>query len=157
MTDREDQEPTKKDQILTMHAAGLGDVDDLAMMTDSRPSYVASVLQEAGLLEGYFDLYTTTGEPMNIYSKFFANRLGFRDVATAEASVDLIDQFHRQFERVGDRAGQHHALVMAMTMFDRARWTGKTAEADVFRRWLLDRLEEAGEEAPGTGQVDPER
>ena len=145
MTDREDQEPTKKDQILTMHAAGLGDVDDLAMMTDSRPSYVASVLQEAGLLEGYFDLYTTTGEPMNIYSKFFANRLGFRDVATAEASVDLIDQFHRQFERVGDRAGQHHALVMAMTMFDRARWTGKTAEADVFRRWLLDRLEEAAE------------
>jgi hypothetical protein len=148
MTDRTDQEPTKKDQILTMHAAGLGDVDDLAMMTGSRPSYVASVLQEAGLLEGYFDLYTTTGEPMNIYSKFFANRLGFRDVATAEASVDLIDQFHRQFERVGDRAGQHHALVMAMTMFDRARWTGKTAEADVFRRWLLDRLEEAGEEAP---------
>jgi hypothetical protein len=146
--DREQQEPTKKDQILTMHAAGLGDVDDLAMMTGSRPSYVASVLQEAGLLEGYFDLYTTTGEPMNIYSKFFANRLGFRDVATAEASVDLIDQFHRQFERVGDRAGQHHALVMAMTMFDRARWTGKTAEADVFRRWLLDRLEEAGEEAP---------
>jgi hypothetical protein len=162
MTDREDQEPTKKDQILTMHAAGLGDVDDLAMMTDSRPSYVASVLQEAGLLEGYFDLYTTTGEPMNIYSKFFANRLGFRDVATAEASVGLIDQFHRQFERVGDRAGQHHALVMAMTMFDRARWTGKTAEADVFRRWLLDRLEEAaGEAAPGTAsdsdRVDPER
>ena len=144
--DQGHDEPTKKDQILTMYAAGLGDVDDLALMTGSRPSYVAAVLKEAGLLPGYFDLYTTTGEPMNVYSKFFANRLGFRDVATAEASVDLIDTFHRQFERVGDRAGQHHALVMAMTMFDRARWTGKTAEADVFRRWLLDRLEEAGED-----------
>ena len=31
---------------------------------------------------------------------------------------------------------------MALTMFDRARWTGKEREADVFRRWLRDRLDE---------------
>ena len=140
--DSERDDPTKKEQILAMHAAGLGDVNDLAMMTDSRPSYVASVLQEAGLLSGYFDLYTSSGEPMNAYSKYFAGKLGFKDVETAEESVALLDQFHRQFERVGDRAGQHHALVMALTMYDRARWTGKGDEADVFRRWLVDRLEE---------------
>jgi hypothetical protein len=36
---------------------------------------------------------------------------------------------------------------MAMTMFDRARWTNKGPEADVFRRWLVDRLAEAGSSA----------
>jgi hypothetical protein len=28
-------------------------------------------------------------------------------------------------------------------MFDRARWTNKAVEAEVFRRWLADRLSEA--------------
>ena len=141
--DEEQDDPTKKEQILAMHAAGLGDVNDLAMMTDSRPSYVASVLKEAGLLSGYFDLYTSSGEPMNVYSKYFAGKLGFKDVETARESVALLDQFHRQFDRVRDRAGQHHALVMALTMYDRARWTGKGDEAGVFRQWLVDQLEAA--------------
>ena len=57
---------------------------------------------------------------MNVYSKFFAGGLGFKDVDTAEKSVELIDRLHRQFELAGDRAGQHHALLMALTMFDRA-------------------------------------
>lgn len=46
-----------------------------------------------------------------------------------------------------DRAGQHHALVMALTMFDRARWTGKTVEADIFRQWLQEQLNEADTES----------
>jgi hypothetical protein len=32
---------------------------------------------------------------------------------------------------------------MALVMFDRARWTGKGSEADIFRHWLLARLSEA--------------
>jgi hypothetical protein len=32
---------------------------------------------------------------------------------------------------------------MAMTMFNRARWTRKPREAEIFRRWLLARLAEA--------------
>jgi hypothetical protein len=31
---------------------------------------------------------------------------------------------------------------MALVMFDRARWTGKGREADIFRQWLLARLNE---------------
>jgi hypothetical protein len=31
---------------------------------------------------------------------------------------------------------------MALTMFDRARWTGKEPEAAVFRKWLQARLQE---------------
>jgi hypothetical protein len=109
-------------------------------------------LQEAGLHSGYFDLYTSTSQPQNIYSKFFAGKLGFKDVETAAESVGLIDRLYRQFEFAGDRAGQHHALTMALTMFDRARWTGKGREAGVFLNWLTARLGEAAldlEEASG--------
>jgi hypothetical protein len=134
---------SKKDQILALYATGMGQVEDIAMITGSRPSYVGSVLQESGQRPGYFDLYTSTAHPMNVYSKFFANKLGFKDEATAEASVELIDRLYSQFEFAGDRAGQHHALMMALTMFDRARWTGKGPEADIFRQWLMARLDEA--------------
>ncbi|HEX8070711.1 MAG TPA: hypothetical protein VF546_12215 [Pyrinomonadaceae bacterium] len=134
---------SKKDQILALFMSGINEVEDLAMITGARPSYVGSVLQEAGLKTGYFDLYTSTAHPMNVYSKFFANRLGFRDEAAARESVEIIDRLYRQFEFAGDRAGQHHALTMALTMFDRARWTSKGREADIFRQWLTARLAEA--------------
>jgi hypothetical protein len=80
---------------------------------------------------------------MNVYSKFFAKRLGYKDEEAARQSVEIIDNYYRQFALAGDRAGQHHALLMALTMFDRARWTNKEREADIFRRWLLDRLSES--------------
>jgi hypothetical protein len=134
---------SKKDQVLALYAAGISDVGDLAIITHTRPSYVASVLQQAEKDVDYFDLYTSTRHPMNLYSKFFAGKLGFKDVETARKSVALIDHYYRQFQTAEDRAGQHHALLMALTMFDRARWTQKPAEADVYRRWLLERLQES--------------
>jgi len=134
---------SKKDQIIALYTSGISDVEDLAMITGARPSYVASVLQESNLMTGYFDLYTTSAHPMNVYSKFFARKLGFKDEETARSSIELIDRLYRQFELAGDRAGQHHALVMALTMFDRARWTAKGEEADLFRHWLLARLSES--------------
>ena len=133
----------KKDQILALFTSGINEVEDLAMITGSRPSYVGSILQEAGLKSGYFDLYTSTSHPMNVYSKFFAGKLGFKDEETARASLDVIERLYRQFEFAGDRAGQHHALTMALTMYNRARWTGKGTEAGVFREWLLACLQEA--------------
>lgn len=137
--------PTKKAQITSLYLAGITDVEDLAMITRSRPSYVASVLDSAELPSTYFDLYTTTSRPMNVYSKFFAGQLGYRDLPTAQRSVEWIDHLYRQFATASDRAGQHHALLMALTMFDRARWTNKPAEADVFRNWLLEQLTTNGE------------
>jgi hypothetical protein len=132
---------SKKSQILALFSTGISDVEELAIITDSRLSYVASVLQDSKKISGYFDLYTSTTHPMNVYSKFFARRLGFRDEETARRSLKLIDHFYHQFALLGDRAGQHHALMMALTMLDRARWTGKPREASVFRDWLLERLQ----------------
>ena len=60
---------------------------------------------------------------------------------TARHSVAVIDRLYTQFEEAGDRAGQHHALSMALVIFDRARWTGKVCEADIFRQWLVAHLE----------------
>ena len=134
---------SRKDQIRALYLSGMTEIEDLAMITGARPSYVGSVLQESGWVKGYFDLYTSTAHPMNVYSKFFANKLGFKDEETARQSVELIDRLYRQFEFAQDRAGQHHALSMALVMFDRARWTGKGQEADIFRQWLLTKLNEA--------------
>jgi hypothetical protein len=129
-----------KEQILGLYLSGIRDVEEISMLVASRPSYVASVLHEADLREDYFDLYTSTAHPMNVYSKFFARKLGFKDVETARAGVGLIDRLYRQFALARDRAGQHHALLMALTMFNRARWSEKPAEAEVYRQWLADRL-----------------
>lgn len=131
---------TKKDQIISLFLTGITEMEEISRMTQSRPSYVACVLQRAGFITGYFDLYTPTSQPANIYSKFFAGKLGFKDEETAYQSVSIIDNFYRQFESNKDRAGQHHALMMALTMYDRARWTHKPHEAEVFREWLLDHL-----------------
>ena len=147
--------PTRKDQIVSLFLSGMGEVEDIAVITGARPSYVGSVLRDAGLLTGYFDLYTSTSHPQNVYSKFFAGKLGFKDAETARQSVEVIDRLYRQFELAGDRAGQHHALSMALTMFDRARWTAKGEEAEVFRHWLVGRLEEAVPE-PGSEGGDDE-
>ena len=150
---------SRKDQIISLFLSGMGEVEDIAVITGARPSYVGSVLRDAGLMTGYFDLYTSTTHPQNIYSKFFAGKLGFKDVETARQSVETIDLLYRQFELAGDRAGQHHALSMALTMFDRARWTAKGEEAEVFRSWLRARLDEAVLEpadADGEGAGEPE-
>jgi hypothetical protein len=137
-----DEEPrsqrvTKKNQILALYLSGITDVEDLATMTNVQPSYVATVLQQAGFLQGYFDLYTSTAQLMNVYSKLFASQLGFKNVDTARHSVAVIDRLDTQCERAGDRAGQPHALSMALVMFNRARWTGKACEADIFRQRLV--------------------
>src|SRR4051812_33897676 len=142
-TERRGPRVSRKDQILALYLSGMTEIEDLAIITGARPSYVGSVLQESGLVKGYFDLYTSSAHPMNVYSKFFANKLGFKDEEKARQSVGTIDQLYRQFELAGDRAGQHHALQMALVMFDRARWTGKGREADIFRQWMLARLNEA--------------
>ena len=74
---------------------------------------------------------------MNVYSKLFASQLGFKNEDTARRSVAVLDQWYRHFAQAGDRAGQHHALSMALVMFNRARWMGKAREADLFGQWLV--------------------
>lgn len=127
---------TKKEQILELYKQGIKDVEEIANRTATRTSYVSYVLSKAGLLEGYFDLYTTTAKEQNAYSRYFRSILAFKDEKAAQTSVERIDELYRRFEQLGDRAGQHQAMVIALTGMNRARWSGKAKEADVFRSWL---------------------
>lgn len=131
---------SKKDMILSLFDSGTTEIEAIAAISGAKPSYVGSVLHQAGLIDNYFDLYTSTNYPMNVYSKHFRGKLGFKDVETARASVRNLEEAHRYFEKNGDRAGQHHALEMGLTMLDRARWTGKLEEAEIYRRWLVNKL-----------------
>jgi hypothetical protein len=131
---------SKKDMILSLFASGVTEIETIAAISGAKPSYVGSVLQREGLVDNYFDLYTSTNHPMNIYSKHFRGKLGFKTVEAAERSVATLDGSYHYFDRIQDRAGQHHTLEMALTMLDRARWTGKLAEAEVYRRWLVGKL-----------------
>ncbi len=127
---------TKKDQIIALYESGVTDVAQIVRRVKARPSYVAQVLQSEGLISGYFDLYTTTAREQNVYTRFFRNVLAFRDVEAARESVQKIDRLYNYFERLGDRAGQHQAMVLALTGKNRARWSGKMEEAQIFSEWL---------------------
>jgi hypothetical protein len=128
--------PTKKELILQLYEEGTTDVAELVRRVKARPSYVAQVLQQAGHLEGLFDLYATTGREQNVYTRYFRNVLAFRSVEAARESVQKIDRLYNYFERLGDRAGQHQATVLALLGKNRARWSGKVEESEVFSEWL---------------------
>jgi len=151
---RDPQHVSKKDQILSLYTSGVDNLEDIALMTNSRTTYVASVLQSAGLISGYFDLYTTSSQPMNAHSRFFAGKLSFKNEEAANRSVELLNRMYNQFGIARDRAGQHHALLMGLMMFNRARWTGKGREADIYRRWLLTQLNEADLRTPLEAEIE---
>ncbi|MFL6337004.1 MAG: hypothetical protein ACJ754_27195 [Pyrinomonadaceae bacterium] len=130
------EQRTKKEQIVSLFTSGTKDIAEIVRRVKARPSYVAQVLQQAGHLDGYFDLYTTTGREQNVYTRYFRNVLHFRNVEAARESVARIDRLYNYFERLGDRAGQHQAMILALTGKNRARWSGKTEESQLFSDWL---------------------
>src|ERR1041385_2368525 len=135
-TEVEAEQRTKKEQIVSLFESGTKDIAEIVRKVKARPSYVAQVLQHAGHLDGYLDLYTTTGREQNVYTRYFRNVLAFRNVEAARESVARIDRLYNYFERLGDRAGQHQAMVLALTGKNRARWSGKLEESEVFSEWL---------------------
>src|SRR5919202_6761595 len=135
-TEESAEQRTKKELILGLYEQGTKDIAEIVRKVKARPSYVAQVLQQAGHLDGYFDLYTTTGREQNVYTRYFRNVLHFRNVEAARESVARIDRLYNYFERLGDRAGQHQAMVLALTGKNRARWSGKLEESKIFSEWL---------------------
>src|SRR2546423_12752577 len=71
---RSSNKPSKKDQIISLFLSGMGEIADIAVITGARPSYVGSVLQEAGLHSRYFHPFTPTPPPQNIFSKIFSGQ-----------------------------------------------------------------------------------
>jgi hypothetical protein len=127
---------SKKEQIISLYESGVTDIAQIVRKVAARPSYVAQVLQTSGLITGYFDLYTTTAREQNVYTRFFKNVLDFKTVERSRESVKRIGRLYDYFERLGDRAGQHQAMILALTGKNRARWSGKIEESEVFSEWL---------------------
>jgi hypothetical protein len=148
---------SKKDMILSLFKNGTTEIEAISAVSGAKPSYVGSVLQKEGLIDNYFDLYTSTGYPMNVYSKHFRGKLGFKNVETAKRGTDTLETAYRYFDKNQDRAGQHHALEMGLTMLDRARWTGKLEEAEVYRRWIVGKLSKPLVENAKPMAIDPKR
>lgn len=146
---------SKKDMILSLFNSGVTEIETIAAVSGARPSYVGAVLHREGLVDNYFDLYTSTGYPMNVYSKHFRGKLGFKDVETADRGVKNLENGYQYFSRILDRAGQHHTLELGLTMLDRARWTGKMQEAEIYRRWLVGKLSVPLVEAPKPAVLTP--
>lgn len=127
---------TTKEQIIELHEAGIQDVNAISKQVKKHPSYVAQILRQAGLLTGYFDLFTNTEEEQGVYSRFFRHVLKYTTVEDATKSIERINDLYRYFEEIGDRAGQHQAMVLALTGKNRARWSGKQEQARIFSDWL---------------------
>jgi hypothetical protein len=145
---------TKKDRILSRWKKGEHDLWALSELEETTPSYAASVLQDAGHLSGYCDLFTSPENPVNVYSGELKGKLGFRDELVSQASVNLLEKTYERLVERHDRAGQHHCMAAALTMYNRARATGKHAEAEIFRRWLQKVLFADDATDPDAGAAD---
>jgi hypothetical protein len=132
---------TKKKRILALYRDGLSDIHELAQTVGASISYAAAVLKDAGLLNAYYDLFTSSSHRMNEYGVLFQGALSFKNVAAAQASVNRIDQIYRYFAFLGDRAGQHHAMLVSLTGRNRALASNKIKESEVFSEWLIAHLE----------------
>jgi hypothetical protein len=142
---------TKKSRIYEAWLAGERDIRHLAFDLNSTPSYVASVLQQAHLIEGYYDLYTSSQKPLNIYVQDLDEKIGFKDIAAAQHGVAKLEEGYHGLGEMKDRAGQHHFMVLALTMFNRARFSGKLAEANLYRDWLMKHLMEEPRQLRSSG------
>jgi len=136
---------TKKKRILALYRDGVSDLQELSQIAETSISYVAAVLKDAGLLNSYYDLFTSSSHKMNEYGVLFQGTLSFKTVAAAQASVNRIDQIYRYFAFLGDRAGQHHAMLVSLTGRNRALASNKIKESEVFSEWLIAHLQTSQE------------
>jgi len=111
------------------------------------PSYIANVLRQAGKRVEYNNRYVDPWmeEP---YASRLAGVLQFRDLETAETSLEKLDAIYRQYRDVSDRIGT--SLVRALVLKGRQRAASLAANprlspekrrekqeiAEWFRVWL---------------------
>lgn len=125
----------RREQIKALFKEG-EQLDGISKKLKVHPSYVAQVLRQSGLIDKADDLFANSDDN-SIYSRFFRHVLNFSNVEAAEKSIERIDSLYKYFEEIGDRAGQHQAMVIALTGKNRARWSGKQDVAKIFSDWLV--------------------
>ncbi len=127
--------PTKKAQILAMYP-DTPDVEAIARVLDTSPTYVANTLMDAGHAVTYSDVFTSSRQPTNPYARELAGILRFKDLPTAAASVALLDEVHQHYAGRQDFRGIFQVQQLALLGKLRARALGKDAESRLFADWL---------------------
>ena len=106
------------------------DDDKIPIFDDSVPH---SANNDAEII---FEFFAPTVSAKNAYTKFFKDILAFQTTDEARKSVQKIDSLFRFFAQMSDFAGQHQAMILALTGRNRARWEGKNEVAEIFDEWL---------------------
>lgn len=132
---------SKKEKIIKLYENNVKNIAQIAALTSAKPSYVAQVLQEKKLIHHYHDLYSHVGEDSNIYSPIFKDVLSFKNKESSKESIKEIDLLYNQFKKDKDPAGQHEAMSVALVGFNRAKFSNKIEEADIFKRWIKEKLD----------------
>jgi hypothetical protein len=128
---------SKKQQIEDLFDAGTTDIAEIVRKVKARPSYVAQVLQQTGRSKDLYDIYNIVPHQNNVYSRYFKNVLKYGSEEEARESVQRLDRLFNYFERMGDHAAQHQAMVLALTGKNRTRWAGKPELSQIFHDWLV--------------------
>jgi hypothetical protein len=127
-----------KQRILERFEAGTTSVSAIARAVRARPSYVASVLLNAGYepSETYYDLYSSFPPIRDAYERFFRHQPQWTSRALAVRSVASLERNYNYFERLGDHAGMHRAMMCALIGYNRARNAGKRDASIPFAEFL---------------------
>lgn len=97
------------------------------------PSYIANVLREAGARVDYNDRYVTPwmAEP---YASRLKGLLRFRDLASAEASLQKLDAVYRQYREVSDRLGTSLVRLLVRRGKERAESLAANSRVSLEKR-----------------------
>lgn len=83
-----------------------------------------------------FDFFSPMTSARTAYTHFYRDVLSLKSVADAEKSIAKIDDLFRYFHRLDDFAGKHHAMILALTGRNRAKWRGALDIAEIYDEWL---------------------
>ncbi|MHB0912336.1 MAG: hypothetical protein ACYC2Y_02680 [Armatimonadota bacterium] len=130
---------------MALYDRGFG-VESIADAVQSSRSYVANVLIQSGRPVDYEDLYTTSRREYSAEARRLSGVLRFKDVEAAKESIRRLDEAFREFQREGNKRGQHRAQMLALVGKNRAEGIGKHEEASIFRDWLIRTMTQEQEE-----------
>lgn len=86
------------------------------------------------------------------YEVLFQGCSGNKTPATAQASVDRIDQIYRYFKFIGDSEGQAACFTVAARMMITSEQQARPEQTALFRGWMVKVLEEKAEPEKAVGQ-----
>lgn len=84
--------------------------------------------------------FFNNADPRQVYGRFFNKAAGIGSKEEAQAGVTNLTRLYNYFERLGDRQGQHLAVVRALSAYHGAVFSGRYSIGRIYYQWLLAHL-----------------